>query len=50
MSGFVIEQLERVPETNDSFTFDNLYVTVTNAQKRRVNEVLVEKIDSAENS
>lgn len=50
VSGFVIEQLERVPETNDSFTFDNLYVTVTNAQKRRVKEVLVEKIDSAENS
>ncbi|MDN6639422.1 MAG: hemolysin family protein [Tetragenococcus sp.] len=50
VSGFVIEQLEKVPATNDSFVFDHLYFTVLNAQNRRVNEVLIEKLPFDEDS
>lgn len=50
VSGFVNEQLEKVPEIDDSFVFDDLYVKVLNMQKRRVNEVYVEKLHSEENS
>jgi len=50
VSGFIIEQLEKVPEVNDSFIFDNLFVKVLNVQQRRVTEVFVEKIRSEENS
>ncbi|GBD62401.1 putative uncharacterized protein [Tetragenococcus halophilus subsp. halophilus] len=48
VSGFVIEQLEKVPKVNDSFTFDHLYVKVLDVQKRRVNKVLVEKLPAKE--
>lgn len=50
VSGFVIEQLEKVPEVDDSFVFGDLYVKVLNIQKRRVNEIYVEKLHSEENS
>lgn len=41
LSGFVIEQLERVPESGDSFIYDGYEFKVIDAQKRRVNEVLI---------
>ena len=50
VSGFMIEQLERVPESNDSFIYEGYEFLVLDAQKRRVNEVLVEKIDPAADS
>lgn len=45
VSGFVIEQLERVPQSNDSFIFDGYEFVVVDAQKRRVNEVLVTAVE-----
>lgn len=45
VSGFVIEQLERVPESNDSFMYEGFEFTVVDAQKRRVNEVHVKQVE-----
>lgn len=45
VSGFVIEQLERVPESGDKFVYDNFEFEVLDAQKRRVNEVLITKLE-----
>lgn len=45
VSGFVIEQLERVPQSNDSFIYEGYEFVVIDAQKRRVNEVLVTAIE-----
>src|SRR5699024_9745417 len=44
VSGFVIEQLERVPKSNDSFQYGGYEFIVLDAQKRRVNEVLIKAI------
>lgn len=45
VSGFVIEQLERVPQLNDSFQYGGYEFIVLDAQKRRVNEVLIRAIE-----
>ena len=45
VSGFVIEQLERVPKSNDSFQYGGYEFIVLDAQKRRVNEVLIKAIE-----
>ncbi len=41
VGGWVMEILEKIPETNDSFEYENLIVTVTEADERRVLEVMV---------
>lgn len=41
VSGWVIEQLERIPVVGDSFTFDNLTVNVTRVDSKRVLEINV---------
>lgn len=46
VSGFIIEQVERVPQTYDSFEFHDLKFTVTEAHQRRVNEVKVERLNN----
>lgn len=48
VSGFVIEQLERVPKSNDSFQYGGYEFIVLDAQKRRVNEVLIKAIEKDE--
>lgn len=48
VSGFVIEQLERVPQSNDSFQYGGYEFIVLDAQKRRVNEVLIKAIEKDE--
>lgn len=48
VSGFVIEQLERVPQSDDSFQYEGYEFIIQDAQKRRVNEVLVQKIEKDE--
>lgn len=48
VSGFVIEQLERVPKSNDSFQYGGYEFIVLDAQKRRVNEVLIRAIEKNE--
>ena len=42
VSGWVIHELDRIPQVNDSFDYRNLHVTVTRADQRKVNEVRVE--------
>lgn len=46
VSGFIIEQVERVPKVYDSFEFHDLRFTVIDAQQRRVNEVKVERLNN----
>ena len=41
VGGWVMEQLERVPVLGDSFKYQNLTVTVTNADERRPLEIIV---------
>jgi len=48
VSGFVIEQLEKVPTTNDQFEYEYLLFTVTKAQNRRVKEVRVERLEQSD--
>ena len=36
-----MEILEKIPETNDFFEYENLMVTVTKTDERRVLEVMV---------
>ena len=43
VSGFVMEQLARVPEQGDRFEFENLSITVTKMDIRRVSEVRVSR-------
>jgi len=50
VSGFVIEQLERVPTTNDRFEYQDLLFIVTKAQNRRVKEVRVERLKQSDNN
>ena len=42
LGGWVMEQLERIPETQDSFEYENLVVTVLSMDERRVDRVSVE--------
>lgn len=41
ISGWVLEQLGRVPEEGDRFTYENLDVTVTRVDNRRILEIRV---------
>jgi CBS domain containing-hemolysin-like protein len=42
VGGWVIHEFERIPDVGDTFRFENLSVTVTKADFRRVLEILVE--------
>ena len=44
VSGFIIEQFERIPHNNDTLEYKGLKITVVNAQQQRVNEIIAEKI------
>ena len=48
VSGWVLEQLGRVPESGDQFTWENLDVTVTRAEHHRVLEIKVVVLSRAE--
>jgi putative hemolysin len=39
VGGFVFATLGRIPETGESFSYDNIHITVTDAEKTRVNKV-----------
>ncbi len=47
VSGWVMEQLQRLPEPNDSFHFNNFTVTVTKVDNRRVKAISVALDDDA---
>lgn len=42
VSGWVLEQIGRIPEVGDRFDYENLHVTVTAVEHRRVLEIRVE--------
>ena len=48
VSGWVIHELDRIPQVGDSFDYKNLHVTVTRADQRRVHEIQVEIRESEE--
>ena len=41
VGGWVMEQLEKIPSEGDHFDYENLHVTVTKAEDRRVLEIVV---------
>lgn len=48
VSGWVIEQLDRIPKEGDSFDYEDLHVTVTDTDYQRVLEIMVEVKDENE--
>lgn len=48
ISGFIMEQFEYIPENNEELYYKDLKITVVNAQRQRVNEVVVERMDNSE--
>jgi Hemolysins and related proteins containing CBS domains len=44
VSGFIIEQFERIPNNNDVLQYKGIEITVVNAQQQRVNEIIAQKI------
>lgn len=46
VSGWVLEQIGRIPEVGDSFDYENLHVTVTAVEHRRVLEIRVEVLET----
>lgn len=46
IGGFVMNYLERIPETGDTFTWRNLTIEVVDMDWRRVDKLLVTKIDA----
>lgn len=47
--GWIMEQLEKIPETNDSFTYENLQITVTATDSHRIETATVVVKQPAEN-
>ncbi len=48
VGGWVIEQLCKIPEAGDSFSYENIDVTVTKVENRRIVEISVIKREPAE--
>ena len=48
MGGWVAEQIGNIPDVNDSFTFENLVITVTEIDSHRAATVKVEKQNLSE--
>ena len=42
VSGWVVEELGEIPKVGDSFTYENLHITVTKTEFRRVQEIRVQ--------
>ena len=48
VSGWVIHELDRIPQAGDEFDYKNLHVTVTRADQRKVNEIRVDILPEKE--
>lgn len=48
VSGWVIHNLEKIPDKGDNFTYKNLNVTVTDADEKTVNEIKVQVLKEEE--
>ena len=49
ITGWVMEELGKVPEQGDSFIAEGWQITVTNTDERRVQEIRVKKLETEEN-
>ncbi len=47
ISGWVLEQLRRIPEVGDSFDYGPLHITVTSTDSHRVMEIQVDRMEPA---
>lgn len=47
ISGWVLEQLRRIPEVGDSFDYGPLHITVTSTDAHRVMEIQVDRMEQA---
>jgi CBS domain containing-hemolysin-like protein len=47
IGGFVFSTLGRIPDTGESFEYQGMRITVTDAEKTRVNRVRIERMDEA---
>lgn len=45
VGGWVMEQVGKIPEEGDDFTFENLHITVTEIDSHRVEKLKVEKLE-----
>ena len=50
VGGWAMEMLGKVPDKDDTFTFENLVLTVSEIDSHRVTRIKVEKIDLEEES
>jgi CBS domain containing-hemolysin-like protein len=48
ITGWVMEQIDKVPEAGDSFVTEGWRVTVIGTEERRIKEIRVEKPDTEE--
>ena len=48
VGGWVAEQIGNIPDVNDSFTFENLIITVIETDSHRASAIKVEKQESDE--
>lgn len=48
VGGWVLERMGRIPQEGDSFTYENLAVTVTKTDARRVLEITVHRLPESE--
>ncbi len=49
VSGWILEQLGKIPEVGDTFDYENLHVEVTKTDSRRVVEIKVTVLEEEEN-
>lgn len=45
VSGFIMEEFDHIPVNNEILYYKNLKITIVNAQKQRVNEVVVKQLE-----
>jgi len=50
VGGWIMDELRRIPEEGDEFTFENLHVIVTKVVERRAEECVVEVINNREDT
>lgn len=50
VSGWVIDVLDHIPQVGESFTYENLHITVTKADQRKVLEIKVEVDNNMEDT
>lgn len=48
VGGFVIEELGRIPQVQETFEYANLKITITNTEFRRVSEIIVDVLEKPE--